>query len=100
MRNDDGAHPSLRDRGEDAPADHGGVSVELQVIQQQARGQQHGRGVGGVVVGDALAGVPGALHIEEHAEKENTFLRWFTELELLWKLDFINITVTVYPVTL
>lgn len=67
VRNDDGAHPSLRDRGEDAPADHGGVSVELQVIQQQARGQQHGRGVGGVVVGDALAGVPGSLQIEEHA---------------------------------
>lgn len=55
------AHPSLGDRGEDGSADHGGVGVEPQVIQQQAGGQQHGHGVCCVAVSDALPGVPGAL---------------------------------------
>lgn len=41
------------------------------MIQQQAGGQQHGRGVCCVVVSDALTGVPGALHIEEHVDFVN-----------------------------
>ena len=61
-------YPSLGDRGEDGSADHAGVSVEPQVIQQQAGGQQHGRGVGRVLVSNALPGVPGALHVEEHVD--------------------------------
>jgi len=52
---------SLSDGGEDGSADHAGVGVELQVIQQQAGGQQHGRGVGRVAVRNAPPGVPGAL---------------------------------------
>lgn len=62
--NSDGTHPGLGDGGEDGSADHAGVGVELQVIQQQAGGQQHGRGVCRVAVRDALPGVPGALHTE------------------------------------
>lgn len=62
------AYPSLGDRGEDGPADHGGVGVELQVVQQQAGGQQHGRRVGCVAVSNALPGVPGALRrVEKNA---------------------------------
>lgn len=44
------------------------MGVELQVIQQQAGGQQHGRGVCRVAVSDALPGVPGALHTQERVE--------------------------------
>ena len=57
------SYPSLGDRGEDGSADHAGVGVKPQVIQQQAGGQQHGRGVSSVAVGDALPGVSGALHV-------------------------------------
>lgn len=64
----DGTHPGLGDGGEDGPADHAAVGVEPQVIQQQAGGQQHGRGVRRVAVSDALPGVPGALRTEERVE--------------------------------
>lgn len=76
-------HPSLGDGGEDGSADHVGVSVELQVVKQQAGGQQHGRGVGCVAVSDAFPGIPGALHtqrsmlgeeMEEGCGEENTSL--------------------------
>lgn len=63
------AYPSLTESGEDGVADHAGKVVELQVIKQQAGGQQHGRGVCCVAVSDALPGVPGALHIEGRGEK-------------------------------
>lgn len=55
------AYPCLADSGQDASADHFGVGVELQVIQQQTGGQQHGCGVCCVAVGDALPCVSGAL---------------------------------------
>lgn len=71
FRSENRTYPSLSDRGEDGPADHAGVGVEFYVIQQQAGGQQHGRGVCCVVVSDALTGVPGALHIEEHVDFVN-----------------------------
>lgn len=74
--NSDVAHPGLGDSGEDGSADHAGVGVELQVIQQQAGGQQHGRGVCRVAVSDALPGVPGALHIEERVEFVNGRTCW------------------------
>lgn len=62
----DGTYPRLGDSGEDGSADHAGVGVELQVVEQQAGGQQHGRGVCRVAVGDALSCVPGSLHTAEH----------------------------------
>lgn len=41
---------------------------ELQVIQQQAGGQQHGCGVCRVAVSDAPPFIPGALHTQERVE--------------------------------
>lgn len=56
----------IGDCREDGFADQVGVAVELKVIQQEAGGQQHGRGVCRVPVSDALPSIPGALYREEH----------------------------------